>query len=277
MPTASRLDRLTSLLTGLMPRIQIRHLGDLADAATVASDAADCLHLHLVVAGSVEFDSPKGTQTLTAPAIAVFRNDQAHGLRPVDDVTCRVFCAEAFFDGPAAPLLLEAFDAPLFLPMTAAMPGLTQTIGLIALEVESPRCGGGVLLSRAGEILLIGLLRHLLSNQILPRGVLAGLADPGLARALVAVHSQPAAPWSLEAMAETAGVSRTTFAERFRDSLGITPRRYLNAFRLTIARREIAAGRGLKRAAQAAGYESPAALSRALSRVANESGTPSAA
>ncbi|MFV0666007.1 cupin domain-containing protein [Denitromonas sp.] len=268
MPTAPRLDRLTSLLAGLMPRIQIRHLGDLADAAAIADDGQACLHLHLVVSGEVAFDSGGAPRSLAAPAIAVFRNDQPHRLTPAPGAPCRVFCAETFFDGPAAPLLLEAFGEPLFLPMTAAMPGLTQTIQLIALEMESPRCGGGVLLSRAGEILLIGLLRHLLANQILPRGVLAGLADPGLARALVAVHAQPAAPWSLESMAETAGVSRTSFAERFRDNLGITPRRYLNAFRMTIARREIAAGRGLKRAAQAAGYESPAALSRALSRTA---------
>lgn len=268
--TSPRLDRLTALLTGLMPRVDIGHSGALVEPAAVPAAAADHLHVHLLVAGTVSFDAPAGRQTLAAPAIAVFRADQAHALAPASIDACRVFCAQAHFDGPAAPLLLDAFDMPLFLPMSAATADLTRTIALIDQEVGQPRCGSGVLLARAGEILLIGLLRHLVANHVLPRGVLAGLGDPGLARVLVAVHAQPAAPWSLEAMAETAGLSRSIFAERFRSSLGITPRRYLNGYRLTLARREIAAGRGLKRAAQAAGYESPAALSRALSRAAAE-------
>ncbi|MBI2308134.1 MAG: helix-turn-helix transcriptional regulator [Rhodocyclales bacterium] len=73
-------------------------------------------------------------------------------------------------------------------------------------------------------------------------------------------------PWRLELLAETAGMSRTAFAAAFRARMRLTPSRYLAGLRLALAEQSIAAGNGLKRAAQAAGYASPAALSRALSR-----------
>ena len=199
--------------------------------------------------------------------MAVFRGELAHALLPRSD-DLQVVCGQVDFDGPAAPLLLAAFDAPLCLPLGAAEQDLQQVVALIALELAQPRCASSALLGHAGEILLIGLLRHLVARCELPCGVLAGLGDTGLARTLVALHEDPAAPWTLERMAETAGVSRTAFATRFREAMGVTPKRYLNTYRLGIARREVAAGNGLKRAARAAGYDSTAALSRALAREA---------
>ena len=277
MPSYPRLDRLTTLVTGLMPQIDIAHAGDLAfdhvHAADITADVNADLHVHLLVDGTARFDgSACATQALMrAPSIAIASSRRSHAVRPHPGERCHVLCAAVRFDGPAAPLLLDAFEAPLHLPLDDATPDLTQIIGLIASELDNPRCAGGILLNHAGEILLIALLRHLVARNVLPRGVLSGLGDPGLARALVAMHANPAAPWSIERMAEEAGLSRTAFALRFRERLGVTPRRYLNAYRMTIARRVIEAGSGLKRAAQAAGYESPSALSRALSRTRTDS------
>lgn len=272
MPTESRLDRLTALVVGLMPRIDVAFAGDLPrDHVPAADDAKDVpadLHIQLLVTGVARIDSgaDAALAPLRAPAIAIFDGNITRTVRPQPGEHCRLLSASVRFEGPAAPLLLDAFAVPLYLPLEDAAADLRQVVELISVELDHPCCGGGILLNRAAEILLVTLLRHLVGWQMLPRGVLAGLGDPGLARALVAMHEQPAAPWSIERMAEVAGMSRTAFALRFRERLGITPRRYLNAYRMTIARREIDAGRGLKRAAQAAGYESSSALSRALSR-----------
>ena len=67
-------------------------------------------------------------------------------------------------------------------------------------------------------------------------------------------------------MAEAAGMSRTAFAEGFLERMRMTPGKYLAGLRLALAEQAVAAGQVLKRAAQVAGYASPATLSRAMSR-----------
>src|SRR5690606_34041544 len=93
-----------------------------------------------------------------------------------------------------------------------------------------------------------------------------GLSDPRLARALVAMHEEPARPWSLEAMAKEAGMSRSAFAARFRSVVGETPADYLSDWRLTIAQSQLRAGRSLKTIAGDLGYSNPSALSRLFAR-----------
>lgn len=122
-----------------------------------------------------------------------------------------------------------------------------------------------LLLQRAGDILFIGLLRHLIAQPRTPHGLLNGLSDPRLARALVAVHSDPQQAWTLERLAEAAGMSRTAFATHFRAVMDQTPGDYLYRLRMALARDHLARGRGLKRTAAAVGY-TPTSLSRALAR-----------
>jgi transcriptional regulator GlxA family with amidase domain len=100
------------------------------------------------------------------------------------------------------------------------------------------------------------------SDTDLPLGLMRGLADPRLARALTALHARPGEAWSLAAMAAEAGMSRSRFADAFRDALGQTPAAYLAGWRLAIARAELSAGKPLKTLANELGYANASALSR---------------
>ncbi len=264
----AHLDRLSALLEGLAPDIVIRHAGPLAACSRIDASAADHLYLHLLLEGQQDIRlAAAASIAMVAPGIAVVRGDQTHELlAPANDQAHRLLCIEARFAGPAAPLLLAAFAEPLHIDLDANATELGLVVRLIASELVAPRCGQPALLRRAGEILFIGLLRYLIAHPRTPVGMLNGLAEPRIARALVALHVEPQADWSLESLAATAGMSRTAFAMRFRTLMGITPGDYVMQLRLGIARREIDLGSGLKRAAQAAGYASSAALSRALSR-----------
>lgn len=253
----SRLDRLSALLAGLVPKIEI--------SPSVAGDGdAESLLLHLLLEGSYRLDDGG---TLAAPGLIVLRGDY----QPPRDIAAPAgppggLVLRVRFDGPAAALLLSAFSRPLLIELGTPVGELDLVIRLIAAELAEPRCGQPALLERAGEILLIGLLRHLLASPRTPRGMLNGLADQRLARAIVAIHHQPRAPWSLAGLASEAGMSRTAFAVRFRELIGCTPGAYLTELRLAIARREIERGASLKRAAGESGYASTSALSRALAR-----------
>ena len=94
--------------------------------------------------------------------------------------------------------------------------------------------------------------------------MLAGLSHPRLRKALVAMHEQPAHDWSLEALAAMAGMSRSVFANTFRDAVGCTPGAYLQSWRVRLAQQALVQGRPLKTIALDVGYGSEAALSRAF-------------
>ena len=85
-----------------------------------------------------------------------------------------------------------------------------------------------------------------------------------LASALKAIHERPMQRWSIETLAGIAGMSRSSFCERFTTLVGRSPLRYHNEWRLTLARDLLA-----KRSARigeiglSIGYESEAAFSRA--------------
>jgi transcriptional regulator GlxA family with amidase domain len=70
-------------------------------------------------------------------------------------------------------------------------------------------------------------VRHVVESGTVATGVLAGLADPRLAKALTAMHEAPEKSWTLDDLAGIAGMSRTRFAEQFRTRIGQTPIDYL--------------------------------------------------
>lgn len=261
----SNADRLTALLKGLAPASSVLMTGPLL--ASLDCDAANtgAMHLHLLLRGEARLACAAGAQRVIAPAVVVTMTQRPHSLHPVSK-DAEVFCMRVDFCGPAAPMIFGGGATPLCLDVLAEYADLHRIVELIRQEVDARRCAQGIVLDHAAEILLVGVLRHLVALRALPSGVLAGLADPRLARALIALHEAPERAWTLELMAQTAGMSRTVFANQFRTVMGVTPKRYLADFRLMLARRIIGDNKGLKQAARVAGYASPAALSRALSR-----------
>lgn len=95
-------------------------------------------------------------------------------------------------------------------------------------------------------------------------GMLTGMAHPRLRLALVAMHDKPAEDWSLEKLAEHAGMSRSVFANTFRERVGCTPGVYLQRWRIGLSQRALLHGRPLKWIAIEVGYGSEAAFSRAF-------------
>ena len=78
------------------------------------------------------------------------------------------------------------------------------------------------------------------------------------------MHEQPAKEWSLESLADVAGMSRSIFANTFRDTVGSTTGVYLQAWRVRLVQKVLLQGQQLKNIAGEVGYGSEAALSRAF-------------
>lgn len=161
--------------------------------------------------------------------------------------------------------LINALPACISVPLSEE-PYLTAVVTPLIEEATTPRCGGQAAFQRLCEVVVIRLLRHAMEEGKADTGLLNGLAHPRIAAALVAIHEAPGETWTLEKLAETAGMSRTQFAVTFKDLVGATPMGYLSNWRLDIARAELETGRQVKSVATLCGFSSPAAFSRAFSR-----------
>jgi len=127
------------------------------------------------------------------------------------------------------------------------------------------------MLDRLFEVVLIQVLRHLMESGQTRVGMLAGLGHPKLRLAIVAMHDRPEKEWSLEDLATEAGMSRSVFANSFREAVGVTPGSYLQGWRIGLAQKALVHGKSLKHIAQDVGYGSEAALSRAFKAQAGKS------
>jgi AraC-like DNA-binding protein len=148
-------------------------------------------------------------------------------------------------------------------------PGWLGTLLNIAVaESGSARAGGENVLSRLSELMFVEAVRRYLDGLPADQlGWLAGVRDPVVGQALAAIHSRPREEWTVERLARFAGLSRSVFAERFTDMIGQPPMQYLALWRMQLASRLLLDGHGVASAADAVGYESEAAFSRAFKKL----------
>ncbi len=165
---------------------------------------------------------------------------------------------------PLLPPLLHLSVAPGG-GRTAAW--LDATLRLIADEIAGARPGVELMVARLADVLFVQILRRWIEGGAGgAAGWLGALGDPGLARALGAVHRSPAHPWTSTSLAATAGMSRTVFFERFQRAVGESPAGYLLRWRMHVARGALGADLGMAEIAERVGYSSEAAFSRAFKR-----------
>ncbi len=160
---------------------------------------------------------------------------------------------------------------PRLLHVRAASVGghLTRDLIHVALqESAEPRAGGETILSKLSELMFLQAVRQYI--DALPaqsKGWLAGLRDRQIGAALALMHGRPAETWKLDALAREVGLSRSAFAERFSDLMGVPAMHYLANWRLQIATRLLERqGVSIAQAAAEVGYESEAAFNRAFKK-----------
>jgi AraC-like DNA-binding protein len=256
-------DRLEALLNHFAVRARMFHSGALCGINELGA-SGDLGQLHLVRSGPITVShAGEAGVHVTEPSLLLYPRPLAH--RFVTDAKrgADMACANLQFDGGAASPIAASLPRFICLPL-AQVEGAEGVLSLLFDEAFNQRCGRRALVDRLFEVVLIQVLRHLMEAGEIRSGMLAGMSHPKLRSALVAMHEQPAKEWSLEALAETAGMSRSVFADSFRDIVGSTPGSYLQSWRVSLAQQALRQGRPLKMIAIDVGYGSEAALSRAF-------------
>jgi len=145
-------------------------------------------------------------------------------------------------------------------------PWLTATLQRTFHETVSARPGSAALVERMTELLFLEVVQRYLADQQ-PSGWLRGLSDEVVGTALSEIHERPAHDWTVEELARRASVSRSVFAERFSELVGMSPIRYLASWRMELAaQRLLRSSDGIAQIAADVGYESEASFNRAFKK-----------
>ncbi|MFT3915113.1 MAG: AraC family transcriptional regulator [Anaeromyxobacteraceae bacterium] len=167
------------------------------------------------------------------------------------------------FATPDAKLLVSLLPAVVHVRGAERLSLLARLVGD---EARARRPGRELVLTRLVEVLLVEALRTV-TGEDAPPGLVRGLADPQLARALRQLHDQVARSWTVAQLAKAAGMSRSAFFERFARTVGLPPMEYLLAWRMAVAKELLRRdGLALGDVAERVGYGSASAFSTAFSR-----------
>lgn len=139
----------------------------------------------------------------------------------------------------------------------------------LSLESSQNRLGKTTIINRLASILMIECVRTYIENVPDNTGNwLKALKDPYLSKALAVMHDSPDFNWTIHKLAEVAGMSRSSFAEHFREVVGEPPLTYLTDYRLRLAARYLRLQENsISRISELVGYASDSTFSQAFKRV----------
>ena len=173
------------------------------------------------------------------------------------------------FEGMHAELLLGMLPSIVHVRAEANKAALRSSIDRLMGELKEPKPGSALLAEHLVQALLIEALRlHLAEHSRHRSGWLFALADRQMSAVIGAMHAEPGRKWTLESLAKVAGMSRSSFAVRFKATVGEPAMDYLTRWRMMIASDRLAnGGMPIALVAPTVGYESESAFGAAFKRV----------
>jgi AraC-like DNA-binding protein len=160
------------------------------------------------------------------------------------------------------------------LPPAIHIPGHLDQAAVLRWSIERFRSeflgdnvGRSLILNHLPPVMLLQILRIYLASAKSETNWLVALSDPKLSKSIEAIHSNYQRSWSLEKLAELAGMSRSGFALNFKKQVGIPPMDYLTHWRMQIACELLKTDdHNVSTVANAVGYESESAFSVAFKK-----------
>ena len=291
------MDVLSDVLRQLTVRGSVTGRVTMGAPWAIATPKSDMGRFHLIVRGTVVLRMKTQTLVLGPGDLVVFPHGTPHTLADArrrkvvplfevagnsdvawsTDGACRQI--EAGGDGPQTTFVCGGFNfaggeahpllevLPEIMPLRAedsrAPAGLEASVRFLADEARSNAPGAQIAIDRVLDLLFVQAVRAwMTTNQSRDIGWLGALSDPKIGAALSHIHALPAKTWTVDALAQAVGMSRSGFAARFSNMVGHPPLGYLKGWRMTLAsqrmREEYDAP--IAEIARSVGYETEAAF-----------------
>ena len=268
---------------------------DFADAWGMQADRTPYKKFHIVVRGQcwLTGDFLDEPIPLYAGDIIAFPNGDPHQLRANPDAAClpgtqilkayqhneplfqdgnictTLVCGHIEFQRDIRHPFLD--NLPTYIHIRSAERGdldwLRAVTSMIVQETRQSPPGSHVVVDRLAEVLHLYMLRAFMLENTHEKSYWSAFNDTQIYQALQLIHCSYQDKWTLESLAYEIGVSRTTLATRFKQTIGMTPMSYITMWRMQKAK-ELLENTNLPiySVAKASGYGSEAALSRAFQR-----------
>lgn len=181
----------------------------------------------------------------------------------------QLICGHFSFEKHARHVLIERLPPYIHLKNYGESAGkwMEATLRLIGDEAGGQRMGGDLIALKMSEAILAQAIRSFFESNDAPEWGLGAFSDTHLRRALEAFHKAPAKTWTVETLAQAAGMSRTSFAVLFQKKMVMTPMQYVTSWRIEIAKKLLSnPATTLTDAAEGAGYASDSAFSRVFKK-----------
>ncbi len=252
---------------------------------------------HIVTKGQCILQTKNKSIQLFAGDIVVFPHGTSHWLADDkhsklyngQDVVQSILSGKSLFEGDRLSTTLVCghfeFDKNIDHPFIKELPSmihiddtdmnqffwLKNITDLVIQEASKELSGSNIIVNKLGEVLFIHTLRAYIEKYKLSTGFVAALQDERISKILKEIHSSPQINWQLDSLAKIAGMSRTSFANRFKILVGDTPFNYLTQWRLLQARELlIESDFSVGEIAERVGYQSEAAFNRVFKKRVNQ-------
>ncbi|MEN8107750.1 MAG: AraC family transcriptional regulator [Pseudomonadota bacterium] len=281
-------DALTAILQRLRLRAGVYVHADFCGTWAVDTSGHRKVPFHLVGRGRgwLHTGDTEEPRLLSTGDLVVFPHDAHHTIascdvpppaslinQPVDPEAegpvTSMLCGFFEFQSKAAWPLLDGLPDIIVLDLQEAgrVMGTPSLIQLMISELENAGPGVDAAINQLAYVLFIHVLRAEMQRG-LDHGLLCALSDPKIGRALNLIHAEAAAGWTLETLAKEIAMSRSAFAGRFKQLVGMTPMRYLTEWRMQEAVDLLqTTGLSIATIAERCGYTSEVAFRKAFRSV----------
>ena len=177
------------------------------------------------------------------------------------------------FEMPESKLLIKHLAPVISLRASdqSASPWFQSTLHFIAAETSADLPGATAIVDRLAEVLLIQAMRACIQATYPPGNPnwLRALSDKQIGEALRLMHAEPSRTWTVVELARSVAMSRSAFAERFKELVGETPLDHLTQWRMVRAAGIMLSAKTKRFAeiASAVGYDSESSFGKAFRRV----------
>jgi AraC-like DNA-binding protein len=175
--------------------------------------------------------------------------------------------------GAHADILLGVLPPIIHIRKDEDKAAMRWSLERLGQELRQPQPGSYLVAQQLAYMILVQALRlHLAEGLRGGVGWLFALADKQMSAAINSMHGDPAHRWTLQELAENAGMSRSVFAQKFKQTVGVSPIEYLTHWRMLLAGdRLTSSDEPISALALSLGYESESAFSTAFKRVMGSS------
>lgn len=219
-------------------------------------------------------------EVLEAGELVIFPRELPHSMRPASKIEglqvhmsyasavevegTGMLCGKILFQHVGGDALISALPKVMIFKHSESTIWLHQLRQL--LIGESYLNAQGLVIDRLSELVFVYAMRHYVEQDCSDVGVLALYGHSKLRLALREIHRSPQEAWTLGGLAAVSGLSRTGLAESFKAVSGWTTMQYLTWWRMQLAYDYLSQGDSVSMVAEAVGYRSEAAFSRAFRR-----------